>query len=354
MEKQLSARQRAKLEADEIWDLYDENRMPTGRTHRRGDPMKPGEYHLDIHGAIFNSQNQLLIQQRQPFKRGWPNIWDLTVGGSAKAGETSRMAAEREVCEELGLKLDLTGIRPQMTLHFDEGFDDYYFIQKEIDIQELKLQEEEVRQVKWVTKEEALQMQEEGILAPYLLLDAMFTMSRQFDCRVFPEEEIVVRKATENQLASWMNLVEIVQWNFPGLETEEALGTYRETVIRNMKRGTAICALSGKRVVGMLLYSPKRNQLSFMAVHPNFRRRGIGRAMVKQMLEELDRTRDIVVETFREGDEKAAAPRAFYRSMGFEEGELCMAEGHPGQMLVLRGSFGGGNIDGAHITGRRR
>lgn len=36
--------------------------------------MKDGEYHLAVHVCIFNSENQLLIQQRQPYKGGWPNM----------------------------------------------------------------------------------------------------------------------------------------------------------------------------------------------------------------------------------------------------------------------------------------
>ena len=33
---------------DELWDVYDANHRLTGRTHRRGDPLAPGEYHLVV------------------------------------------------------------------------------------------------------------------------------------------------------------------------------------------------------------------------------------------------------------------------------------------------------------------
>ena len=85
----------------ELWDLYYKNRIPTGKTHKRGEPMKEEDYHMVVHVCIFNSKNELLIQQRQPFKEGWPNMWDLTVGGSATSGDTSQSAAEREVFEEI-------------------------------------------------------------------------------------------------------------------------------------------------------------------------------------------------------------------------------------------------------------
>ena len=30
----------------ELWDIYDDNRLKTGRTVERGNPMAPGEYHI--------------------------------------------------------------------------------------------------------------------------------------------------------------------------------------------------------------------------------------------------------------------------------------------------------------------
>lgn len=160
--------------SEELWDIYDEHRHLTGKIHKRGLPMKKGEYRLAVHLCIFNSNNQLLIQQRQTWKSAWPAMWDMTIAGSAIAGETSQEAAEREAWEELGLKIDLSGIRPHFTMNFAEGFDDYYFIEQDVDIDSLTLQEEEVRQVKWVTEEELLQMHKEGKVIPYYFLDKLF------------------------------------------------------------------------------------------------------------------------------------------------------------------------------------
>ena len=165
---------------DELWDLYTKDREKTGKLHRRGDEMKDGEYHLVIHVCIFNSKNQLLIQQRQPFKEGWPNMWDVTVGGSALQGENSFRAAERELFEEIGLKLDLSDTRPNFTINFPQGFDDYYILEHEVDLTALRLQEEEVQAVRWVSKEEVLRMQEEGAMIPYWFLDKLFEIRGTF------------------------------------------------------------------------------------------------------------------------------------------------------------------------------
>lgn len=53
----------------ELWDLYDINRNKIGKTIQRGELLSPGEYHLVVHVCLFNSQGEMLIQQRQPFKK---------------------------------------------------------------------------------------------------------------------------------------------------------------------------------------------------------------------------------------------------------------------------------------------
>lgn len=159
---------------DEFWDIYTVDKEKTGKLHKRGDKMKPGDYHLAVHVCIFNSKNQMLIQQRQPFKEDWAIMWDISAAGSALAGETSYQAAEREVLEEIGVKLELKNIRPYFTINFEEGFDDYYLLESDVDINALKLQREEVKAVKWADKEEVLKMQEQGEFIPYWFLGQLF------------------------------------------------------------------------------------------------------------------------------------------------------------------------------------
>mgnify|MGYP004492629893 FL=1 len=151
----------------ELWDLYDRDRQLLGRTMARGEKQPEGTCHLVVHICLFNSRGEMLIQQRQSFKSGWSNFWDLTVGGSAVAGESSRTAAEREVREELGLSLSLKGVRPALTVHFDQGFDDVYVLEREVDPAGLTLQSEEVQAVRWASLPEILEMVRAGAFIPY-------------------------------------------------------------------------------------------------------------------------------------------------------------------------------------------
>ena len=162
----------------ELWDLYDRDRHPTGEIHQRGLPMPKERYHLVVHVVIFNSKGEILIQQRQPFKEGWPNLWDITVGGSAVAGDDSRSAAEREVMEELGLPIDLSGEMPKIILPFDQGFDDIYIITMDVDLSALHLQESEVQAVRWAGMEDIFALMEAGQFLPYhrSLIELLFAM----------------------------------------------------------------------------------------------------------------------------------------------------------------------------------
>ena len=140
--------------------------------------MPQGTYHLVVHVCIFNQKGEMLIQQRQAFKEGWPNLWDVTMGGSALKGETSQQAAMREVKEELGLDIDLTNCRPSLTNHFEQGFDDIYLIHQEVDLSKLQLQYEEVQDVKWASQQEILELMREGQFIPYYesLINLFFEM----------------------------------------------------------------------------------------------------------------------------------------------------------------------------------
>ena len=151
----------------EILDLYTADREKTGKTMVRGEETPAGCYRLVVHVCIFNDKGQLLIQQRQPFKEGWPNKWDISVGGSAIAGDTSSMAAERETAEEIGLSIDFSDRRPVITVNFSDGFDDFYTIEKDISLEELHLQKEEVAEARWATQKEIEDMIDDGSFIPY-------------------------------------------------------------------------------------------------------------------------------------------------------------------------------------------
>ena len=89
---------------DELWDVYDEDDKPTGRVHRRGEPLGEGEKHLCVHVWMRRNDGRYLLTRRAPNK-SMGGLWEST-GGCAIAGEDSLTAAVREVEEETGLRLD--------------------------------------------------------------------------------------------------------------------------------------------------------------------------------------------------------------------------------------------------------
>lgn len=146
----------------ELWDIYDKNRQKTGWTHERGNPMKKDCYHLVVHIWIVNDKGEFLIQKRQPWKKGWPNMWDCAAAGCAIQGDNSKDAAIRETKEELGIDLDINKAEILFTVKFSSGFDDIWFVRQNVDINELKLQYEEVADAKWASAKEIKQMIQNG------------------------------------------------------------------------------------------------------------------------------------------------------------------------------------------------
>ena len=148
-----------------------------------------------------------------------------------------------------------------------------------------------------------------------------------------------VEYGTSMDIESWMELVKLVSWNFPGLETESDIEDHRKTVLRFMGENRALCVKETDKVVGVLLISKKHNMICCLAVAPEYRRKGIASALLEKALSELDRSSDITVTTFRDNDEKGIAPRGLYKQYGFTEEKLMVENDYPVQRFVLRGSL---------------
>ena len=175
---------------DELWDIYDANRRPTGRTHRRGDPIPPGDYHLVVHVWI-RSGEKYFITRRAPEKEVAPLIWEVT-GGSALAGEDSLAAALREVKEETGITL-----RPENGVVFQslrrEGrfsdFADIWLFRQEISLEEFIPQPGETIDAKLATPDELRVMVGEGVtffkyehMEPLFLFADILNQEEPFVC----------------------------------------------------------------------------------------------------------------------------------------------------------------------------
>ena len=150
----------------ELWDVYDEDRLPTHRTAVRGGARQAGDCQLVVHVCLFNARGEMLIQQRQVTKRWYAGLWDYSVGGSAVAGDTSLAAAERETLEELGLRVSLAGRKPAVTRWYGSIIDDYYILPLNVVLSDLHLQREEVQAVRWAGQEDILVLLAEGQFCP--------------------------------------------------------------------------------------------------------------------------------------------------------------------------------------------
>ena len=87
----------------ERWDIYDKNKVPTGRPIERNHfNLADDEYHLTVLGVIRRPDCRFLSTKRVMTKAWAPGWWEVS-GGAAQAGEESEEAVRREDLEETGL-----------------------------------------------------------------------------------------------------------------------------------------------------------------------------------------------------------------------------------------------------------
>lgn len=144
----------------EYWDIYDANRELTGKTIKRGEPFSENEFYVCCEVWMMNSKNQILVTQRHPDKKAGGQ-WEFT-GGGVLAGETTLLAAIREVEEELGVRLDEADLQLFDVYKHKNYFMDIYVVRKDLQENEITLDKDEVVDYKWLTKNELEQLIEEG------------------------------------------------------------------------------------------------------------------------------------------------------------------------------------------------
>lgn len=136
----------------EIRDLYNSKKEKTNETIYAEEPIPENRYILIQSVLIQNTKGEILIQKRSKQKGG---EYALT-SGHAKTGETPVQGIITEIKEELGLDVMPKELRLMHSERSDinQAFYDLFYLQSDYDISEMKLQKEEVEEVKWLTEKE--------------------------------------------------------------------------------------------------------------------------------------------------------------------------------------------------------
>lgn len=140
----------------ELRDLYDINSNKTNMTYHKGEKIPNGYYPMVVMVVIRNSNGDFLMQKRVESKGG---DWGVT-GGHPKSGETPIEGIITEVKEELGLDFCNENF-----IEYDSGCDGkdcykMYYVTKDIDLNDIKIQEDELTDVRWFSMDELNKMVE--------------------------------------------------------------------------------------------------------------------------------------------------------------------------------------------------
>ena len=145
---------------DEFIDILNDTGEVSGKTCLKSEAHKKGLLHASVHIWMYDSNKNVLIQQRAIDKDVFPNLWDISVAGHISAGEHPLNAAVREIAEEIGLHIHETRLQfigtwkkkvEHSTTLIDNELHHIYMCEIDIDISTLKIQKEEVASIKTIS-----------------------------------------------------------------------------------------------------------------------------------------------------------------------------------------------------------
>jgi isopentenyl-diphosphate delta-isomerase len=95
------------MSKDELLDLVNEDDEIIGEVWKSEAHRDPSKIHREVAIAVFNNRGEVLIQRRSMDKTNNPGSWKITAAGHVDKGENPKKAIERELVEELGIKVNV-------------------------------------------------------------------------------------------------------------------------------------------------------------------------------------------------------------------------------------------------------
>lgn len=121
----------------ELFDIVDENGIPTGKTVERNVAHKDGIRHRSEHVWIARhtpTGTEVLMQKRAMIKDSFPGRFDTSSAGHIRAGENPLESAVRELKEELGLNVTTSDLNfiDTFVINYEKEFHGKLFKDSEI------------------------------------------------------------------------------------------------------------------------------------------------------------------------------------------------------------------------------
>ena len=156
----------------EIWELYDEKLVNTYKKISCKEEIPDGYYHLSIEVWIVNSKKELLLlKNATDYSIRYPGSWSC-IGGNLRANESFDESIKRIIKEKIGIIFESEEdviIKPPVKR------DPYKYaymtciICHDIDLSNVKFEDEMSSEAKFVDKNELFKMCKNGEVAYYLV-----------------------------------------------------------------------------------------------------------------------------------------------------------------------------------------
>ncbi len=158
----------------ELLEIVNEEGKYTGEVVERDDAHNRNLLHNEVSVFIINNKGEILLQKRSLNKRYKPGKWS-SCAGHVCAFETVENTAIREVFEEISVKIEVDELVKigdrEIIIREDNSRVSYsYYVRKDVDLDKVNLQEEEVSAVKWFLIDDIIEMiknNDEGISFEY-------------------------------------------------------------------------------------------------------------------------------------------------------------------------------------------
>ncbi len=153
------------INTDELLFVVDENNQPL-EPKTRGEVNEKGLWARTADAMIVNTKCEILCHKRSMKKDKDPGMWDIISGGHMAPNESFEEGVIKELWEELGIRVSTKDLHKFMIFksNMTYKFMGLFVVFASADqIANIKLEQDEVDEIKWCTSDELIKIYNEKI-----------------------------------------------------------------------------------------------------------------------------------------------------------------------------------------------
>ncbi len=140
-----------------------------------------------------------------------------------------------------------------------------------------------------------------------------------------------ITSASMQEISCWSSFFPLIIDGFPYFEEACCLAE----IVKAIANSQVFILKEENLMIGAIVIERETGKIPFIGIHPQFKQKGVYKAFLIRVAQEIPHAETISITTYRERDKADTGYRSMIKSLGFKESKFLVEYGYPTQLFEL-------------------